>query len=129
MDNLCELITKSRKERGITQNELGEMLGISGKAVSKWERGLSRPCDEHLKKLVDLLGLPVEFCPTETHKRYKSKSTLLSTVRGEFLRILAIGSMIASCLCNLAEIISADSTIVYIGLSMAVFCFVTMIKK
>ena len=129
MESIGDLIAEKRKEHGLTQTELGAMLGISGKAVSKWERGLSKPCEEHLDRLVELLGLPVEFCPTETHKRYKSKSTLLSTVRGEFLRILAIGSMIASCLCNLAGIISADSTIVYIGLSMAVFCFVTMIKK
>lgn len=128
MDNLCELITKSRKERGITQNELGKMLGISGKAVSKWERGLSKPCDEHLKKLVNLLGLPVELCSTESPKLYKNKTTLLSTIRGEFLRILAIGFMLASCLCNLTGIISTDSTVVYLGFSVSLFCFDILIK-
>ena len=33
------------------------MLGISGKAVSKWERGLSKPCEEHWERLVARLGL------------------------------------------------------------------------
>ena len=59
MENICDLILQKRKERGLTQAELGTMLGISGKAVSKWERGLSKPCDEHLERLIDLLGLPV----------------------------------------------------------------------
>ena len=28
-----------RKEKGLTQNDLGDRLGVSFKAVSKWERG------------------------------------------------------------------------------------------
>ena len=59
MENICDMILRKRKERSLTQSELGAMLGISGKAVSKWERGLSKPCGEHLSQLVDLLGLPV----------------------------------------------------------------------
>ena len=58
MENIGDLIIEKRKERGLTQAELGAMLGISGKAVSKWERGLSKPCEEHLDRLVALLGLP-----------------------------------------------------------------------
>lgn len=30
-----------RKSRGMTQNDLGERLGVSFQAVSKWERGES----------------------------------------------------------------------------------------
>ncbi|HJD23719.1 MAG TPA: helix-turn-helix domain-containing protein [Firmicutes bacterium] len=32
-------IFRLRKAKGITQNELGERLGISFQAISKWERG------------------------------------------------------------------------------------------
>ena len=61
-----KMIAEKRKERGMTQDELGKMLGISGKAVSKWERGLSNPYDSHKRKLVDLLGLPIEQEPRAT---------------------------------------------------------------
>lgn len=37
-----ELIYKKRKEKGLTQSQLGEMLGVSNKAVSKWENGVSQ---------------------------------------------------------------------------------------
>lgn len=36
-------IASCRKERGLTQAQLAEKLGVSGQAVSKWERGKSLP--------------------------------------------------------------------------------------
>lgn len=43
MKKIGELIALQRKKLGYTQDELGNILNISGKAVSKWERGLSCP--------------------------------------------------------------------------------------
>lgn len=128
MENICDLILQKRKERGLTQAELGAMLGTSGKAVSKWERGLSKPCDEHLDKLIDLLGLPVDSPITADGKENAQRTTFLSTVRKEFTRILATGAMIGICVCNLAGTISTDSTVVFLGFSVALFCFGTMVK-
>lgn len=128
MENICDLILQKSKERGLTQAELGAMLGISGKAVSKWERGLSKPCDEHLDKLIDLLGLPVDSPITADGKENAQRTTFLSTVRKEFTQILATGAMIGICVCNLAGTISTDSTVVFLGFSVALFCFGTMVK-
>ena len=119
------MIAEKRKEMGLTQEALGAMLGISGKAVSKWERGLSQPCEKHLTQLVDRLGLPRECLPT---KQESSVPTFLSTVRSEFIRLLATGVMLAVCICNLAGTISTDSTVVSLGFSIALFCFGTMTK-
>ena len=128
MENIGDLIVEKRKEQGLTQTELGAMLGISGKAVSKWERGLSKPCEEHLDRLVALLGLPVESTITAEEKNLAPKATFLSIVRKEFIRILATGAMIGVCVCNLAGTISTDSTVVSLGFSVALFCFGTMVK-
>ena len=45
MDNvkIGALIAAVRKERGLTQKELGRRLHVSDRAVSKWERGLNLP--------------------------------------------------------------------------------------
>lgn len=128
MGNIGDLIVEKRKEQGLTQTELGAMLGISGKAVSKWERGLSKPCEEHWERLVALLGLPVETAITAEEKRVAPKATFLSTVRKEFTRIFATGAMIGVSVCNLAGTISTDSTVVSLGFSVALFCFGTMVK-
>ena len=128
MENICDLIVAKRKECGLTQAELGAMLGISGKAVSKWERGLSKPCDEHLERLIVLLGLLVETPIKVEETECVPKTTFFSTVRKEFIRILATGAMIGVCVCNSAGTISTDSTVVSLGFSAALFCFATMVR-
>ncbi len=128
MKKINDLILEKRKERGLTQAELGAMLGISGKAVSKWERGLSKPCDEHLERLVDLLGLPVESPIMAEKNNSMPKTTFFSTIRTEFIRILATSVMLAACVCHLAGTISTESTVVSLGFSGALFCFGTMVK-
>ena len=39
---LNENIATRRKEKGMTQEDLAAMLGVSGQAVSKWESGISQ---------------------------------------------------------------------------------------
>ncbi len=57
MDNgkIGELIHRLRRERGLTQLQLAERLGISDKAVSKWERGLGCPELSLLPELAEAL--------------------------------------------------------------------------
>ena len=81
MGNIGDLIVEKRKEQGLTQTELGAMLGISGKAVSKWERGLSKPCEEHWERLVALLGLPVESTEVAEEKRSAPRTVPIATSR------------------------------------------------
>lgn len=54
------LIRALRRERGLTQLRLAEQLGVSDKAVSKWERGLGCPDVCLLPSLSTLLGVPLE---------------------------------------------------------------------
>ena len=45
MDNkkIGKLIAKLRNEQGLTQQELGDKIGVGFRAVSKWERGITMP--------------------------------------------------------------------------------------
>lgn len=53
------LIAAIRKEKGLTQEQLGEKLYVTGKAVSKWERGAGAPGVELLEPLARELGITV----------------------------------------------------------------------
>lgn len=51
------LIAAIRKEKGLTQEQLGEKLYVTGKAVSKWEHGDSAPGIDLLEPLARVLDL------------------------------------------------------------------------
>ena len=53
-------IAALRKKKGMTQLELAQQLGVTDKAVSKWERDLSCPDVNTLPKLAETLGVSVD---------------------------------------------------------------------
>lgn len=55
-----ETIAKFRREKGWTQAELGERIGVSNQAVSKWESGVSMPDILMLPTLADVFGCTVD---------------------------------------------------------------------
>ena len=50
---------ESRKQKKLTQMQLAEKLGITDKAVSKWERGVAMPDSSIMLELCDILGINV----------------------------------------------------------------------
>lgn len=50
-------IAELRKEKGLTQKQLAEELGVTDKAVSKWERGMGYPDITMLTRLAAALGI------------------------------------------------------------------------
>jgi len=54
------LIRRLRVEKGMTQRELAEIVGISDRAVSKWERGLGCPDISLLTDLAAVLSVGIE---------------------------------------------------------------------
>lgn len=52
-----KFIAEKRKERNMTQMQLAEQLGITDRAVSKWERGKSLPDASIMLRLCELLGI------------------------------------------------------------------------
>lgn len=61
MDNskVGQLIFQLRREKGLTQQQLAEMLHISNKAVSKWECGHGAPDIALLGELSSVLGADI----------------------------------------------------------------------
>ncbi len=53
------LIKELRKEKGMTQKELAELLHITDRAVSKWERGLCAPDISLIEPLAEVLGVSI----------------------------------------------------------------------
>lgn len=58
--NFGNFLRELRVRRGLSQFQLGMLVGVSDKAVSKWENGLARPQSCFLRKLSDALGVTVD---------------------------------------------------------------------
>lgn len=81
-----EVIFKLRKEKGITQDELGRFIGVSTAAVSKWESSLSYPDITLLPVLAtffnitidELLNFKIELSDEEVMKIYSECEVIFS---------------------------------------------------
>ena len=54
-----KFIADCRKRKNLTQMQLAEKLGITDKAVSKWERGVAMPDTSIMLELCDILSISV----------------------------------------------------------------------
>ncbi len=59
MSVIGKQIKKYRTEKGITQEQLGQLIGVTTQAVSKWERG-GTPDVELLPKLSQVLSVSID---------------------------------------------------------------------
>ena len=54
-----EFLADLRKSKGLTQSELGELIGAGDKTISKWERGINVPDVIMLNKLAKVLDISI----------------------------------------------------------------------
>ncbi len=72
-----EKLYKLRKRMGLSQNQLAQMLGLSGKTVSKWENGGGMPQIDALQKLTQIFGVSAdELLMTEKKAKEVAKIVL-----------------------------------------------------
>lgn len=69
-----KFISELRKEKGLTQKDIGDKLNITDNSVSKWERGINAPDIYYLGPLSEILGVSVkELLNGEKNARKKKK--------------------------------------------------------
>ena len=56
-----EKIVELRKQKGLSQEELAEQLGVSRQAVSRWELGQTLPDIPNLLQLCELFGVSADY--------------------------------------------------------------------
>lgn len=91
-EKLAAVVQAARIAHGLTQEELAETIGVTGKSISNIERGIANPEFETIYSLFRFLGIDanVVFYPER-----KDADTLLK----QFQRLLD------SCTCNELEML------------------------
>ncbi|MBE6748185.1 MAG: helix-turn-helix transcriptional regulator [Ruminococcaceae bacterium] len=71
-----EIISSKRHEKGMTQKDLAELLNITDKAVSKWERDVALPDINTIPKLAEILDISIEeLIKANPQKNTKNRKT------------------------------------------------------
>lgn len=104
---LCEL----REKKGYSQSELGRKLGVTNKAVSKWENGQAYPSVELLLPLANELGVSIEeiFNVINNSKKEKTKLRRILDYVSNNNKIFSVVSIIYSLIIILIFLIIGDS--------------------
>lgn len=59
--NFQERLNRLRREKGLSQEELGNLVGVSRQAVQKWESGASRPDMDNLVTLAQYFSVTLDY--------------------------------------------------------------------
>ena len=95
-----EKLQQLRKEKGLTQEQLAEILYVSRTAISKWESGRGYPCIESLKDISQFFNVSIDellnaetlisLAKKENEHNIKKLCSLLIAILDIFVIILII---------------------------------------
>ena len=115
---LGTMIAELRKQHGMTQLELAEKMGVTDKAVSKWERDLSCPDINSIPNLAEIFGVSVEEL-----MQVKKTAEAPAGKAGEILEIapkaVAMAMGIAVTVMTILNALDVKSGMVMLGIGLA----------
>lgn len=111
------MIAAMRKEQGMTQLELAEKMGVTDKAVSKWERDLSFPDVDSIPRLAEIFDVTVdELMQVKSDSKENGKVKRISEV---VLKVIALATGIDVVVLSLIDVIEAKDAIIMLGIGLA----------
>ena len=80
--NFGNLLYELRTKANLTQKELALKLGVTNKAISKWENGNAKPTTDTLKNLSILFNISIEKLLQTKEKGEKKEITKIVITGG-----------------------------------------------
>ena len=112
------MISSLRKEKGMTQLELAEKMGVTDKAVSKWERDLSCPDINSLPALAEILGVSVEEL-MQIKKEAEAPVSKVSEIVEIAPKAVAMAMGVAVTVLTVLNALDVKSGMIMLGIGLA----------
>lgn len=113
-------IADLRKESGMTQLDLAGKMGVTDKAVSKWERDLACPDVNSMARLAGIFGVSVdELMQVKAGTNRNPKEGRLYDTLQLVLKAVAVAMGVAAAVLSLMNKIEANSAAGMLGLGLA----------
>lgn len=114
-----KMIAALRRENGMTQLDLAEKMGVTDKAVSKWERDLSYPDVNSIPKLAEIFGITVdELMQVKSDAKTNSKDNKFSEIISIVLKGVALAMGIAVVVLSFLNTIDTESAVSMLGIGL-----------
>ena len=114
------MISSLRKEKGMTQLELAEKMGVTDKAVSKWERDLSFPDINSIPKLAEVFEISVdELMQVKTETKENMSKNKIDEIVDTVLKGVGVAMGIAVTVLSVLGELEANTAFVMLGIGLA----------
>ena len=112
------MIAELRKQHGMTQLELAEKMGVTDKAVSKWERDLSCPDINSIPNLAEILGVSVEEL-MQVKKEAEAPVSKVAEIMEIAPKAVAMAMGVAVMVLTILNALDVKSGMVMLGIGLA----------
>ena len=112
------MIAELRKQHGMTQLELAEKMGVTDKAVSKWERDLSCPDINSIPNLAEILGVSVEEL-MQVKKEAEAPVSKVTEIMEIAPKAVAMAMGVAVTVLTILNVLDVKSGMVMLGIGHA----------
>lgn len=115
-----DMVAALRKEKGMTQLELAEKMGVTDKAVSKWERDLSFPDVSSIPRLAELFDISVDqLMQVRKYEGQESKHSKISHILNLSLKAVALAMGISALVLSLMNRVETAAAVQLLGIGLA----------
>ena len=113
------MISSLRKEKGMTQLELAEKMGVTDKAVSKWERDLSYPDLNSIPKLAEIFGVSVEDLMQNRLESQREEKKDITPLVHMILKAIALAMGVSVVVLSCMGRLEAQPAVILLGIGLA----------
>ena len=123
------MISSLRKQNGMTQLELAEKMGVTDKAVSKWERDLSCPDVNTIPKLAEVFNISVdELMQVKVDSQNADKKDITPMVH-LIMKAVALAEGVGVVVLSVLNELDTNSGMGMLGIGLACLAISSFIKK
>ena len=124
------MVAALRREKGMTQLELAEKMGVTDKAVSKWERDLSFPDVSSIPKLAEIFDVTVdELIQVKADTKGTGSDSKISQIIDLALKGIALAMGIAIVVLSFVNEIETTAVSRMLGIGLACLAITQLPKK
>lgn len=114
------MISLLRKEKGMTQLELAKKMGVTDKAVSKWERDISFPDINSIPKLAEIFEISVdELMQVKSETKENIGKNKVDEIVDTAMKGIGIAMGIAVAVLSILGELETNSAFIMLGIGLA----------